>query len=631
MQKKVLVVFLVCICFFAEAEDQVSLERITVTASRTDVIAKEAPASITVITREDILRKGSENILDALRGTAGVSIQGIGTAGRKAISLRGMKSKHTLILIDSKRISSTNDSFGPNTDYQYDWVPLEQIERIEVVRGPMSVLYGSDALGGVINIITRKPQGEWAGSVKLAGHFTDNGTGGDGHTIEADFSGGLNEKLHVGLDIHQSYRSAVNSRLTPAVSTLEGREKKQLSIDADWQSTADSNVKLVYLIGQEDRWYDTMTRSGIPYQSRYDLDRYHTSLSWEGLFKDIETTLRAYQTVVEVRNTATNGITPTAPQKVQDQVAEITTDFTFGEKQFLTMGVETHKEIFEHPALTGNRDDSKFWSIYIQNEIELSNRTRLTLGVRHDDHDRFGNENSPRASIVFNANDKLTLKASYGHGFSAPTIKQVSPGYSFAAGPFVIISNPDLKPESSDSVEVGVSFGGDDLNIELAIFNNEVKDLIDTRFNRSLGFIQEWIYDNIDEATLRGVEVSTSVNMFNTNYQYLDARDGDNERLERQPRHTLSVGIDWDIKGWNIGVWAEHLASQVTIPPGASAMTDLPDYTIWNASFRKPVNKQLELAIGVENLTDISLEDKSPDFRYEEYPRTLRIELRGSF
>ena len=631
MPQKVLAILLVCICLIAEAEDQASLERITVTASRTEVTVKQAPASVTIITREDILQKGSENILDAIRGTAGVSIQGIGTAGRKAISLRGMKSKHTLILVDSKRISSTNDSFGPNTDYQYDWIPVEQIERIEVVRGPMSVLYGSDALGGVINIITRKPQGEWTGSVKLAGHITDNDTGGDGHTIEADLSGGLNENLQVGLDIHQSYRSAVNSKLTPEVSTLEGREKKQLSIDADWQPAADSNVKLVYLIGQEDRWYDTMTRGGSPYQSRYDLDRYHTSLSWEGQVKDIETTLRTYQTVVEVKNTATNGITPMAPQKVKDQVAEVTTDFSFREKQFFTMGAEFHKEVFEHPAFAENKDDAKVWSIYLQDEIAISDRTRLSLGVRHDNHDKFGSENSPRVSIVVDANDKLTLKASYGHGFRAPTIKQVSPGYSFAAGPFVIISNPDLKPESSDSIELGASFSGDDLNLEFAIFNNEVKDMIDTRFNRRLGFLQEWIYDNIDEATLRGVEISSSLNMFNASYQYLDARDGDNERLERQPRHTLSMGVDWDIKGWNIGVWAEHLASQVTVPPGAFTMTDLPDYTLWNASFRKSINKQLELSIGIENLTDISLEDKSPDFRYEEYPRALRIELRGSF
>ncbi len=632
----ILVILVICGSLLAAAEEHAFLERITVTASRSELTSKEAPSSVTVITQEDILQKGSDNILDAIRGTPGVSIQGVGTAGRKAISLRGMQSKHTLMLVDGKRISSTNDSFGPNTDYQYDWIPVEQIERIEVVRGPMSVLYGSDALGGVINIITRKPQQEWTGSAKFAGHITDNDIGdGDGHTMEAGLSGSLNAKLQVGLDVQKSRRSAVNSRLTPEISTLEGREQQQLSFDADWQPVTDNNIKLVYLIGQEDRWYDTMTRSGTPYQSRYDLDRQHTSLSWEGQLKDIDATLRAYQTVVEVKNIATNSITPTAPQKVQDRVAEATTDFAFGENQFITVGAEFHKEVFEHPALTGSRDDAKIWSVYLQDEIEFSDRTRLTLGVRHDDHDRFGSETSPRASIVFNANDKLTLKASYGHGFRAPTIKQVSPGYSFAAGPFIIISNPDLKPESSDAIEMGASFSGDDFNLEFAIFNNEVKDLIDTRYNRSIGFIQEWIYDNIDESILRGAEISSSVSIytlgFNASYQYLDARDGDKERLERQPRHTLSVGIDWETHGWNLSLWAEHLADQVTVPPGASSMTDLPDYTLWNASFRKSINKQLELAIGIENLTDVRLEDKSSDFRNEEYPRTLRIGLRSSF
>jgi len=152
MQKKLFKRSIICTAIYvaiysihAHAADEQQLDEVIVTATRSEISTADAPGSVTVISRQDIERKSSNNIVDLIRATPGISIRGIGSGGRKSINIRGMESKHTLILIDGKRVPSSNDVIGPNTDYQYDWIPSDLIERIEIVRGPMSVLYGAVA------------------------------------------------------------------------------------------------------------------------------------------------------------------------------------------------------------------------------------------------------------------------------------------------------------------------------------------------------------------------------------------------------------------------------------------------------------------------------------------------------
>lgn len=636
-QKKLLVLVIATVCTSVSAEEADTLADITVTATRNEIMLREAPGSVSIITRQDIAQKGAENVFDAIRDAPGVSLQGIGTGGRKTISLRGMESRHTLMLVDGKRIPASNDVIGPNTDYQYDWVPVDQIDRIEVVRGPMSVLYGSDALGGVVNIITRKAGQEWSGDARLTSRLSGSDEGGDGHDLELNVSGGVHDNVQLSIGGQHARRSAVTSQLFPNTSAIEGRDKQQLSLQADWQPAAGHNLTLEHTTGQEQRWYDTVTRTSAPYQSQYDIDRVQTSLGWKGHVGNAKTSLRAYQSKVDITNSATNGVAATDPQKLDEQVLEGSTGFALGDKQFVTAGLEQRSETLTHPKLAGGSDEATTKSAYVQDEIELSGRTHLTLGVRQDDHEVFGGETSPRASVVWDANDQLTLKASYGHGFRAPTIKQSSDGYSFQAGRILIKSNPDIQPETSDALELGGNYSKGRFNLNATVFDSKVKNLIDTRLNRTLaGGVQEWVYDNIDEARLRGVELSSETRLrdnlkLNASYQYLDAKDGDDQRLERRPRHTVAAGVEWEKNGWQTSLRAEHLAGQVIASPTTGVPSDVPDYTLWNAGVRKPLGKHLELGVGLENLTDVRLEEKSPDFRHEEYPRTLRLELRGDF
>ena len=614
--------------------EEVVLDAVFVTATLSEIDPAEAPGSVTVIDRQQIEQNGGENILDLIRGTAGISLQGIGSGGRKTLSLRGLESKHTLILVDGKRIPGSNDALGPNTDYQYEWVPTTQIERIEIVRGPMSVLYGADALGGVVNIITRKPGKKLTGNAKLSsrlpnGDVNGNNDDGEGHDADFNISGGVTDNLQFSVGAQHARRSSVASKLKSGQSAIEGRKKQQLSFGANWQPAENHNIELEYNIGKEDRWFDTATRRNALYQSQYDIDRDQLSLDWKGTIGKTTSSLRAYQSKIDVINKATNGVAATAPQKLTDTVVDGTISVPLGEKHFITVGLEHRIEELENTNLVNNKENFTLNSVYFQDEIDINDSTLITLGARFDDHEAFGSEVSPRASVVWSVSDNLKLKGSYGHGFRAPTIKQASSDYVFSIGIINITGNSELEPETSDAFEFGANYSTEKYSIDAAVFDNKVKNLIELT-----GPITNRTYQNISEARLKGAEISTKIFLkegltLNTAYQYLDAKDGDGILLNQRPKHSLSSGITWDNNSWQWSLNAEYLSGQ-TIEKNNVA-TNVPGYSLWNAGVSKSLNKNLDLAIRVNNLTDVRLEDKSDAFLHEEYPRTFSLELRGKF
>uniref|UniRef100_UPI0013C33B35 TonB-dependent receptor plug domain-containing protein n=1 Tax=Azohydromonas sediminis TaxID=2259674 RepID=UPI0013C33B35 len=166
-------------------------ETVVVTATRYPVNWVDAPAAISVIPRSEIEVRGADNVLGAIRGVPGLSLQGRTIGGRKVLSIRGMDSKQTLFLVDGKRVGASDGVMG-HSDYQYDWIPMNDVERIEVVRGPLSALYGSEAMGGVVNVITRRASAErWSGSAAVEGLRPDGDRGGDGWRAGARAGGPL--------------------------------------------------------------------------------------------------------------------------------------------------------------------------------------------------------------------------------------------------------------------------------------------------------------------------------------------------------------------------------------------------------------------------------------------------------
>ena len=610
-------------------------ETVVVTATRYPVNWIDAPAAISVIPRREIEARGADNVLDAIRGVPGLSLQGRTIGGRKVLSIRGMDSKQTLFLVDGKRVGASDGVMG-HSDYQYDWIPMGDVERIEVVRGPLSALYGSEAMGGVVNVITRRPSAErWSGSAAVEGLWPDDDRGGDGWRVGARAGGPLGAGWTLDAGAARSRQGAIASSVDANVDELEGRDMREGWVGLGWTPLAGHDLGFEWREGREQRWADAQERTGRKrlYETVNDIDRRLVSGDWRARWGgawDVETQLRAYTSSIEVVNTRTNGVVPNPTQRLGDDVLDGQAIWTLG-PQTWAAGFEARNESLEDPGLPGGRSLARHRALFAQDEFAFAERWSATLGLRWDDHSLYGSQWSPRAYLVYTIGDGWSAKGGYGHGFKAPNLKQIVPGER-REGPNVFLGNPDLQPEVSDSFEIGVGRAKDGQELQLIVFDNRVDDLIAVKL-LTPGTVPGtgiYTYENIDRARMRGVEAALAQPLgaaftLRASYTYLDARDGDGNRLERRPRHTASAGLEWSRGAWTASLRGDYTADQV------QGGQTLPDLTLWYAAATVTLRPGLDLVVGLDNVTDVNLADESTAFAYAEPPRTLRLALRASF
>jgi outer membrane receptor for ferrienterochelin and colicins len=621
-------------------------ERVVVTATRHAMLALDAPATLSIVTRRDIEARGADNVLEAVRGETGLTLQGRAIGGRQVVSLRGLDSKHTLFLVDGRRIGASDGVIG-HSDFQLDWIAVEDIERIEVVRGPLSVLYGSEALGGVINVITRQPGERWSIGATVTGSRAEDGRGGDGHAIALRADGPLGEGLALRAGVAERRQAAIASAADPRIAELEGRDKRDGWLGLVWQPLQDQRVEAEHREGRERRWADARERSGA---RRYHvtenfIDRTLSSLGWEAQWRalpvlatpaqPLSTQLRAYRSVIDVVNERTAGVAVNPPQRLDDRVLEGQARAAFGE-QAVTAGFEARNEALHDPGLPGGRSIAQHRALFVQDEWALDDQLRLTFGLRHDRHQLFGEETSPRAYAVWRAAEGFAVKGGLSHGFKAPNLKQIVPG-ARREGPNTFLGNPALRPETSDGAELALGLQQGGRELQLAAFEQRIDDLIEVQLVApgTVPGTGTYTYDNLARAKLRGVEASVSERLpagFTAlvSYTYLDAVQGNGQRLDRRPRHSAGARLDWQQGPWRAGLRVEYSADQ-RLPAATTGAPSgpAPDLTMVfaHASWQLPFG--LEVAFGVDNLTDVKLAEKSALFQQAEAPRTWRLTLRG--
>ena len=621
----------------AEAPDS-----IVVTATRHPILDVDAPAALTVVTRREIENRGADNVLEAIRGETGISLQGRAIGGRKVLSLRGMDSKHTLFLVDGRRVGASDRVIG-HSDFQYDWVAVEDIERIEIVRGPLSVLYGSEAMGGVVNVITRQPGDAWRFGASAEGSQAEGGRGGSGERAALRVDGPLAPGLALRAGVAHTRRAMLASAADARISELEGRDKSDGWATLLWQPAAGHRLDAEVRQTHERRWADAQERSGKRrYHSTVNLiERRLGSLAWEadwggrGAVSMLASQLRAYGVDIDVENQRSNGVAVNPAQRVAERVVEGQARARLGE-QDLVSGFEARNETLRDPGLPGGRSLGQHRSLFVQDELAVARALRLTLGLRYDGHSLYGHETSPRVYFVWHDRGPWTFKGGYSHGFMAPNLKQIVPG-ARAEGPNLVYGNPDLRPETSDGVEFGVGWQRGARQVQAMVFAQRVDHLIDLKL-LAAGAVPgtgTYVYENVVRARMSGLEASLVEPLgaglaLGLNYNYLDATGGDGQRLVQRPRHGATLRLDWQQGPWRAGLRAEYsaderLAAALAGAPSVAA----PSVTLWGAHLGRTLPAGLELSAGVDNLTNLSLAAKSPLFTAVEPPRTWRLALRG--
>lgn len=513
------------------AAQPVELGEIVVSASGFEQKVTDAPASISVISQEQLSSQSFSNIAEALDGVEGIDIrQGTGKTGGLNISIRGLPSEYTLILVDGRR-QNTGGNVTPNgfNETATSFIPpLSAIERIEVIRGPMSTLYGSDAMGGVINIITKKVTDEWTGSVTVQQTLQEDRDYGNDTTTEFFTTGPLVENM-LGLqvrgrvydrgesDLRFDDGSVVNRRGAAPVEgrtysigsrlTLTPTQDHDLYVDFERgrQVYDNDNCQLGNLDGYSiPRGVssntvgcvneDPDTINGYSDELRFYRDQ--VALGHTGRFDvgTLTSTLTHNKTETLGRTIpGTRGAAYAPPfdymvagtdrtLESKDLILDSKFVAPVGESHIVTVGGQ-YWDAEVTDGIAGEDFERTSWALFLEDEWSLTDDLYLTLGARHEKYDGFDGQVSPRAYLVWNPHSQWTFKGGVSRGFKAPTVNQLHDGISSVSGQgrTIEFGNPDLEPEITTNTELGAYYDNlDGFKANVTVFHNRFKDKIDS-------------------------------------------------------------------------------------------------------------------------------------------------------
>jgi vitamin B12 transporter len=513
--------------FAAETIEEAVDEEIVVTALRLDTTAQQSGASISIIDEALIRERGYNFVSDAIVSATGVTLNQNGPFGGVAsVRIRGASSMQTLVLIDGV---PANDTTSPGGGFDFGAVDTLDVQSIEILKGPQSTLWGSDAIGGVVNIVSKPVADELAGNVSASGgsfgsrrlsvSASGGGDAGDIRVSYADVaSDGISKAeeadgntetdgfdsqtlaIKGGLNLGDVARLDVNFRNTEAATEFDGFGVATGVEDADQRSDtsqASAQAALSFnLLG--DRLENTLTLGN----TRIDRENFTASVS--SFSAEGERTLLRYQGAVAI-----------------------------ADNQRLSFGYETEKS---ESGSAENTIDGTF-ALYRINPIE---DLTMSLGMRRDDHDIFGVETVGRVAVAWQVTETTLIHSSWGEGFKAPTLFQTT---FFCCG--AVAANTNLQPEYSDAFDLGVNvgFASGAGRVGITYFKQDTENLID--FSFAIGG-----YENIAVVNARGVELEFGMDFSDawslaTNLSYINSEDGAGNQLTRLPKKTADMSLAW--------------------------------------------------------------------------------------
>lgn len=545
------------------AAQQTPMDTVVVTAAGYEQQIKEAPASISVVTREELEKKAYSNLHDALRDVPGVILTPSDNNSND-ISLRGMGASYTLILVDGKRTNTRETQTNGSTGTDQSWIPpLEAIERIEVVRGPMSSLYGSDAMGGVINVITRKVAKEWHGSLRVDATLQERASSGNAYQGNFYLSGPIQNDL-LGLSIYGNINQREEDRIVGGYNDYDNR-----AINLKLALTPHKDHDMVLELGTARQHYTstpgmTLEPTGALSDRRFERENY--SLQHKGRWG--WATSDTYLQQEETRNIARD-------MTIKNTVFNSGWTMPLGERHLLTTGVFYSEQDLKDtttntlPGSTRDTADRSQYAVFVENEWRMRDDFALTGGLRYDHDSQAGGQVSPRLYGVWTVDPRWTVKGGVSTGFRAPSLRQTLGDWGQSSRGGNIYGNPDLKPETSLTKEIGVLFdAGNGTTAGLTLFDNEFEDKITRIACPQCGPLNSsgrgpTTNVNVDNAITRGLEATLATQLsktlrLNSNYTFTSSeqKSGENagKPLNQMPRHLLGVSLDWSpssqLNGW---------------------------------------------------------------------------------
>ena len=563
----------------SQPQDAVKLETMVLTAEE----QVKQSLGVSIITEEDLDKLPVTNdISEYVRRMPGVNLTGNSATGQRGnnrqIDIRGMGPENTLILIDGKPVNSRNSvRYGwrgeRDTRGDSNWVPVNAIESIEVLRGPAAARYGSGAMGGVVNIKTKKVSNELHGSIETYTNQPENSKEGDTNRISVNLSGPIIQDI-LSYRIYGNYNKTDNDApdINPVVGSngyraagREGVENKDINARLAWKMTDHQHLFFDIGSGRQGNLYAGDSQNSNLDPTTNDIlsqlfgketntlyrDNYALTHEGEWSWGDSKLIAQFDRTKNKRLPEGTAGASEGRINSLEDRVTstldtlrfngEVTVPFELYVPQNLTIGAEWVEDDFSDQEntkqgdgsygenlTTGDRSKmkSRIASGYLENNMKITDATDMVVGIRFDDHNRSGSNWSPSLNLSHKLGDYFTLKGGIAKAYKAPNLYQNAEGYLLGTrgngcpiglSQCVLQGNANLKPETSINKEIGFEFQKDIVNASLAWFRNDYEDKITSGdevtqqvvIGDTTYNVLQWT--NIPKALIQGLEGSISL------------------------------------------------------------------------------------------------------------------------
>lgn len=579
------------------------LQAVVITATRVPTPQLELASSITVVTAEQIEARQERTFADVLGDIPGLNVvQTGGPGGATSVFMRGTNSNHTKVLIDGIDVSDPSNSTGA---FDFGQLLTQDIERVEVLRGPQSGLYGSDAIGGVINIITKRGSGplEFTGLLEGGSFDTFNQAAGISGSADA---------FHYAANLTHYHAGATPVTPLDLLPPAEQRNDDYydnfgVSTKLGYGLTPDFDLGLVARYTSIDLrttgdTFDPLTFASFPAaeQTSAKTDEYFARLSahlvsFGGVFE--QTLGFAY---TRARSSTLQPQTPEALNTGDRKKLDWQGNLKLASTETLVLGAEYERDGISEPIAA----DVHISSGYAELQSQLGENFFSALNVRYDDNSRFGNKVTYRfAPAYVIAGSATKLKASVGTGFKAPTLSEL-----FQDFPPFFFANPNLKAETSTGWDAGIEqgFANETLRLGVTYFYNRIKNLITT------DPVTFSTYANVGRASTDGIESFIAYQPLKAltlrlDYTYTQATDDvAHEELLRRPMHRGSFNASWqptnawrvDVTVLAVGGWIDG-SRDFSVP-----RLDAPGYTTVNLAVTYDLTRHLALFGRIDNLLD---------------------------
>lgn len=610
-----------------EASMDPTLKPVVVTATRTERAIDETPVRTEVVTREEIERTHARTLKQALENVPGLQLREVLGKSGYELSLQGLSADQVLVLIDGLPITASTSSTVDLSQYL-----LSEVERIEVVKGASSAQYGSSAMGGVINVITRRTQAGFGGTAAVDvgsyGSQNNSGKSARANNRHGRFSlGGGSE--HWRLSLSGDWVDDAGFGLNPSAYPRQGdaNRRQQLAARGEWLPSDQGSAWIEasrYTENDTQRYNLYVPPVNVPQRKVEDITRDRVSAG--GIWR-FDNGIRAQIKGVDERYDShspgySNEVLAT-DRFSQQRMQHLSTQFDLPAwgRQLWMVGTDWHRETLEQTSnglselgVLGNASRTNS-ELFVQNDILLSDRWEVLLGLRGQHDSDFGAHWAPKISVRGNLLDsgglKGVLRASLGQGYRVPNLKERHYLFDHSALGYKVVGNPNLKPESSNSLQLGGTLSQDGRwSLDVNAFLNQVRDLIQTDLANATvtNGIATYSYDNVSRARTAGLEASANWHAtptldLNAAYTHTQTRDrSTGQELTRRPRDIVRLGADWrPHPAATLSLRARYQSAElVDTATGARS----PAWTTLDLALNYRLDRATTLFLGINNLTN---------------------------